>query len=230
MWATRTTLRLVKSYFLGRKVKRVHSIQVGGLQKTCFDSEDDYVKRQDCFDPLANQPVSVTFTTLPPHGPLSMTTEELKHLREAQLSNFSPLGKKYYPLSITNKESDAKLEVKITTLEETKTAPVDEAAPPAGAEVLDWCSKPATKGNLEFPSAILGVLDPPGGTFPYYVLVGRDGRAEKIAPMRSAGSRIDEQMATRLRMSKFPIQSCEGNPIEYETVVIAPIAVRLPHY
>lgn len=229
LWTTRMTLRSVKNYFLGRKVRKVRSAQIGGLQRTCFDSGDDRFERENCFDPATNRPVSVTFADLPPRGPLSHITKELKHLRELELGNFAPLGKKYYPLSIISNELDEKLAVTITTLEELKAIPEDAFAPLAGAQALDWCSKPTAKGTLQFPSGILGELDPPGSMFPYYVLVGRDGRAQKSMPMRSAGPHIDDQMAARLRMSKFPIQSCGGNAIEYETVVPAPVEIRLPN-
>lgn len=122
-------------------------------------------------------------------------------------------------------ELDEKLDLTITTFEQPQSISDDLFVAPADAQVFDWCPNPATSGHREFPAGAVGRMGAPGGNFPYYVLVGRDGRVRKSAPMRSAGPQVDHKMATWLKMSKFPVQSCGGNPIEYETVMVAPMEI-----
>ena len=122
-------------------------------------------------------------------------------------------------------ELDEKLDLTITTFEQPQSISDDLFVASADAQVFDWCPNPATSGHREFPAGAAGRMGAPGGNFPYYVLVGRDGHVRKSAPMRSAGPQVDHKMATWLKMSKFPVQSCGGNPIEYETVMVAPMEI-----
>jgi len=220
LWSTRSHLRFIRNYFLRQKVRRVRTVQVNGMEATCVDSESAYAERQDCFDSTTNQAVSVSFVEKLPYGPNSVWGK-------TELSSFTSLGKKRYPLRIMAKELDEKLDVTITTFEQPGPISEDLFVSPADAQVFDWCPNPTTSGHREFPPGAVGRMDAPGGNFPYYVLVGRDGHVKKSAPMRSAGSVVDHKMATWLQMAKFPVQSCGGTPVEYETVMVAPLEIRL---
>jgi hypothetical protein len=232
LWSTRKTLKSLKNFYPGSapKVKKVYSAQVGGKTQLCVDFGDDSLERQACFEPITNEVVSLHYAAIPPHGPLSITTKELKHLYESELRDFANMAAKRHPLQIVEQDSDEKLEIKIESLTQVKALEENEFVPPAGAAAHDWCSNPIAKGNLEFPFQPILEMDPPGAVFAYYVVVGTDGRVTKWLPARSGGSRVDDQMATRLRMAKFPIFSCGNKPIGYETMFNAPIQIRLPHY
>ena len=218
LWSTRRNLRFIKNYFLRQKVKKVHTVPVNGLQATCIDSESEFSERQDCFDSTNNEAVYVSLVEKLRHGPNTV-------LGKAELTSFTSLGKKRYPLRIIAKELDEKLDVTITRFEELESISEDLFVSPDGAQTFDWCPNPTTSGRLEFPPGAVGQMGAPGGTFPYYVLVGRDGHVKRSAPMRSAGPQVDHKMATWLRMAKFPVHSCTGNPVEYETVMFAPLEI-----
>jgi hypothetical protein len=219
LWSTRRNLRFIKNYFLRQKVKKVRAVQVNGLEATCIDSESRFAERQNCFDPTTNQAISVSFVEKVPYGRNSAWGK-------TELTSFTSLGKKRYPLRIMIRELDEKLDVTITTFEQPESIYEDLFVSPADAQTFDWCPNPITSGHIEFPSGAVGQMDAPGGNFPYYVLVGHDGHVKKSAPMRSAGPQVDHKMATWLQMAKFPIKSCRGNPVEYETVMVAPLEIR----
>ncbi len=221
LWSTRRNLRSIKNYFLRQKVKRVHTLQINGIKATCIDFESEFAERQDCFDSTTNQAVSVSFVWKPPYGGNSAWVK-------AELSSFTSLGKKRYPLRIMAKELDEKLDVMITTFEQPESISEDLFVSPADAQIFDWCPNPSASGHIEFPSGTVGQMAAPGATFPYYVLVGRDGHVKRSAAMRSAGPQVDHKMATWLQMAKFPVRSCGGNPVEYETVMVAPLSIRFP--
>lgn len=218
LWSAQRNLRSIKSYFLRLKVKRVRAVQVNGMEATCVDSEGTSSERQDCFDSSNNLAVSVSFVEKLPFGRNSDCCR-------AELTSFASLGKKRYPLRIITKEFDEKLDATITTFDRPKSISEDLFVSPADAQIFDWCPNPTTSGHIEFPSGAVGRMGAPGGTFPYYVLVGRDGHVKRSAPMRSAGRQVDHKMATWLQMARFPVQSCGGNPVEYETVMVAPLEI-----
>ena len=215
LWNTQRNLRFIKNYFLREKVKRVHTTQVNGMQATCIESEGKFTETQNCFDPNNNLAVHVSFVE-------KWTSSAWG---KSELTSFTSLGRKRYPLRIIRKEFDEQLDVTITTLEEPKSLSEDLFVSPADAQVFDWCPKPTRSGHLEFPPGPVGRMDSPGANFAYYVLVGRDGRVKRSAPMRSAGTPVDHKMATWLKMAKFPVESCGGNPVEYETVMSAPLEI-----
>lgn len=230
LWSTRKTLKSLKNFYPGSvpKVKKVYSARVGGETQLCVNFGDDSLERQACFDPTTQEVVSFHYAAIPPNGPLSIPTKGLKHLDESQLRDFTNIATKRYPLQIVKQDSDEKLEIKIESLTLVKALTENEFVPPAGAVAHDWCSSPVEKGKLELDFQPILEMDPPGAVFAYYVAVGTDGRVTNWAPARSGGSRVDEQMAIRLRMAKFPIASCGNTPIWYETMLFAPIQIRLP--
>lgn len=219
LWSTRRNVRFIKNYFLRLKVKRVRTAQMNGIEATCIDSESEYAERQNCFDSTNNRAVYVSFVEKLPYSPIPV-------IGKTELTSFTSLGKKRYPLRIITKQLDEKVEVTITRFEQPESIPEDLFVSPDSAQTFDWCPDPTTSGRIESPPGTVGRMDAPGANFPYYVLVARDGHVKKSAPMRSAGRLVDEKMAAWLRMAKFPVRSCGGNPVEYETVMIAPLEVR----
>ena len=214
LWSTRRNLRFIKNYFLREKVKRVHSGKANGTEATCIDSDNAFSETQDCFDSTTNLAVYVSFVERLPHS--------LNPVRKAELTRFASLGKKRYPLRVVAKELDEKIEITITTFEQPESTSEDLFVSPPEAQIFDWCPNPTISGRLEFPRGTVGRTDAPGMFF-YDVLVGRDGRVKGSAPMRSAGPQADHKMATWLQMAKFPVRSCGGNPVEYETPIITPL-------
>lgn len=231
-WSVRNALRSAKNFFPGpkSKIRRVYPAQVSGELLTCVDFGDERSQRQACINPTTNQAVSLSFAAIPPQGPLSMTTKELKHLHDLEVSDFVDVGTKRYPTRIHRQEQDEKLEIKIETLKQVMTFAEGEFTPQAGAVAYDWCSSPVAKGTIQIDFQPILELDPPGAVVAYYVVVGTDGRVKKWASSRSGGKYVDERMATRFRDARFPIFSCGSKPIEYETMFNAPILMRLPHY
>ena len=231
LWSIRKSLISAKNFYPGSepKIKKVYAAQVDGKDGLCFEFGDDSVERQACFERATNKVVSFRYVAIPPHGPLSITTKELKHVDESELGNFVDASAKRYPMRIHRQQSDEKLEIKIEALTQGMTFSESEFTPPPNAVAYDWCSSPVAKGALQIDFQPILKLDPPGATFAYYVLVGTDGRVKKWAPSRSGGKFVDERMEIRFREARFPIFSCGSKPIEYETLFDAPIMMRLPH-
>jgi hypothetical protein len=229
LWSVRDALKSVKRYFAeaGKNVSKVRASQSSKNNQYCVDSFDDFSRTQTCFDPATNETVYLDFGLFPSER--AVYSAEIKQMFRLELSDFAAVGEKRFPLHLTRHRLDEKLEIRVETFARVKTfAPGLFAAPP-GAEAHDWCSSPIAAGSLQIDRGSLLKIDPPGSVFAYYVLVGRDGLVEKSVPIRQGGPFVDVRMAERLRMARFPILSCRGNAIEYETVIEAPIRIRFRH-
>jgi len=229
LWSIRRSLISAKNFYPGSepKVKKVHSAQVSGKDGLCVDFGDDSAERKACFERATYEVLSFRYAAIPPHGPLSITTKELKHVHESELGDFVDVSAKRYPMRIHHQEWDEKLEIKIEALTQGMTFSESLFTPPANAVVYDWCSSPVVNGKVQIDFQPILELDPPGAAFAYCVLVGTDGRVKKWAPARSGGKFVDERMKLRFREAMFPIYSCGSKPIEYETVFYAPTLMRL---
>jgi hypothetical protein len=229
LWSVRDALRSIKRYFAeaGKNVSKVRASQSSKNNQYCVDSFDDFSRTQTCFDLATNETVYLDFGLFPSER--AVYSAEVKQMYRLELNDFAALGERRFPLHISRQRLDEKLDIRVETFAKVKTFVAGLFEPPAGTEAHDWCSSPVPAGSLQIDRGSLFKVDPPGSVFAYYVLVGRDGRAEKSVPIREGGSFVDVRMAERLRMARFPILSCGGNPIKYETVVEAPIRVRFRH-
>jgi len=229
LWTVRDTLKSLKRYFAeaGKSVSKVHSARNDRDNQYCVDSYDELSRTQTCFDPATNQSIYLDFGLFPSER--AVYSAEIKQMFKLELSDFITLGEKHFPSHLIRHRLDEKVDIRLEIFAKVMTFADGLFAAPPGTEAHNWCPSPVAAGSLQIDRGTLLKLDPPGSVFAYYVLVGRDGHVEKSVPVREGGSFVDVRMVERLRMAKFPILSCRGDPIEYETVIEAPIKIRFRH-
>jgi len=97
----------------------------------------------------------------------------------------------------------------------------DVFVPPDGTSSRDWCAKPEVAKQPD-PSSItrllVGLLSQKSKGFRgYYFQVASNGSVQKMAALYSDGT-AKEVKKEDVGRENFPIHSCGGKPIEYETV------------
>ncbi len=229
LWSVRDALKSVKRYFTeaGKDVAKVHFAKGSNNDQFCVNSYHNSSQTQSCFDVATNQTAYLDVEMYPSER--AVYSAEIKQMFKLELSDFMTLGERRFPSHLIRQRLDEKLEIKLETFAEVRTFAADLFTPSSGTEARDWCSDPVSDGSIQIAEEPLYKVDPPGSVFAYYVVVGRDGHVVKSVPIRQGGPFVDVRMAQRLRMAKFPILSCGGRPIEYETVIQAPIRIRLRH-
>jgi hypothetical protein len=231
LWSVRKSIVSSKYFISGLepKVKRVYSAP-DGKNQACVDSSTQFVRRQTCFDLATHKAVSFNANAMSSDSVSMSPVRELKNLSVIELGDFVDMSAKRYPLRIHRQEMDEKIDLKIEKLEQVKSFGDGVFTLTPGANELEWCSKPETKGAIDKPHTVPRVtMEAPGNRFAYYVLVGSDGRVEKWAPLRSGGSFLDDWMKDWLKDARFPVSVCGGKSIEYETVVSPPTHIHFRH-
>jgi hypothetical protein len=226
LWEVRRRVRSVqRAFFWGDKpkVSRVFSAKEGGEQRTCIDSGSELKVMETCFDPRTGEAVS---SSLKPNKWNNYPPELIDTIKDDtyDFRDFATLSNKRYPRQIKIHEFDLGLEIEVVILEQVNRFDDDIFVPPDHASESDWCAKPdTTHDSRDWNDMPQITMRPPGGYFSYYVLVGRDGRFHKFAPLRSAGKQFDGRVEEWVRGARFGTESCAGKPIEWELVFTPPI-------
>lgn len=179
------------------------------VANNCEDESDRLSIRQACFDPATHEIVS--FTIRDSIGsPINNGA--------VSLNDFKSIGANRYPGHLTRKSVWDSIDVSVDSL--TLEGKFDENTfvPPVNAVTRDWCVAPQETAPSNYQMSRRTIIE--GVLLVYYVLVGPDGRAKNVVflndPLNSARS-----MALASAKGKpYPVHTCGGKPIEYETIVI----------
>jgi hypothetical protein len=199
------------------KASRVYNSTVGTEARTCVDVESEKaIFRQICFDPVSNAVVSIHVTAQPPKGtPKGVAFEN-------DLSDFVNFGPFRYPHHILKKFVNETIEATVETSTPVEAFADSVFTPPDKAEVRDWCASPAHEGQPAKLSASKYPTDfwlRTQSITATYFLVGTDGRIKKKALLHSSGSAdLDALSDLPFENGKRSVRTCNGKPIEYETV------------
>ncbi len=192
------------------KVGKVTSEQLNGEQVTCFDSKRGVVEERTCFDSPRNQIVDASY-----RGQTGWTAS-----LDGERSDFVAVGDRRYPRHFVSHYFDENMDIRITTLAVATDFPEGVFTPQLGAAVSDWCAAPVEKGETS-PGFGRIILHEPA-LVAYDLLIARDGKVEKSAPLRPADPNEDTQLNTWFREARFPKKFCGANPIEYERLFYLP--------
>ena len=192
------------------QVSKIYRSAVAGENLVCFEFAEPSKGRTECLDSVSDLLVSVDHNAR--HGGNALGLVE---------DRFISLGAVNYPGHMLSTVEDESLEVHIEKLEPVTRFADDVFVPPDSASSRDWCAKPEVAKQPD-PSSIsrllMGLLSQKSKGFRgYYVQVASNGRVEKMAALYSDGTatEVDKEDVGR---ENFPIHSCGGKPIEYETV------------
>lgn len=233
LWRVRRTVRSIHRFFFGgdkAKVRRVYSATGAGKMLICFDAplSNEDQKSRTCFDPSTLKAVSLSLKTEPPPlswpGPTRAAVADSEV--QAEFSDFTDVGEKRYPRHINLREFGDAVEVRVDVLDRVAEFGSNVFVPSPESVARDWCSEPVTKGIRSYPLVPPVTMSPPLRLIAYYVLVGRGGRVEKSAPLHPAIKGVDSQVESWLASVRYPVDLCNGKPIEYEIVIQPPLHIQ----
>lgn len=197
------------------QVTKIYASGGAGGNLVCFDFAEPSKGRTECLDSRMGRLVSVEHNAK--HGKTTIGLVE---------DRFMSLGPINFPGHMLSTIDDESLEVSVEKFESVTHFADEVFVPPAGASSRDWCAKPEVAKQLDpdlFPRLLSGGLfsPEPKGFRGYYFQVGSDGSVERFAEIYSDGT---ARRTTRgdPSLGRFPIHSCGGKPIEYETFFIVP--------
>jgi hypothetical protein len=134
---------------------------------------------------------------------------------------FMSVGAVNYPGHILSTIDHESLEISVDKLETVARFADEVFVPPAGASSRDWCANPDGVRPLDrnlFAKLTVGfaLSHVPKGFRGYYAQVGANGRVEQAAEIYADGT-ARRSVDRDLNGARFPVHSCAGKPIEYET-------------
>ena len=131
------------------------------------------------------------------------------------------VGTVNYPGHMLSTIDHESLEIRVDKLETVARFADELFVPPAVASSRDWCANPdgvtPLDRNLFAKLTVAFALSHvPKGFRGYYAQVGANGRVEEAAEIYADGT-ARRSGDRDLNGARFPIHSCAGKPIEYET-------------
>ncbi|MGH9757643.1 MAG: hypothetical protein ACRD4M_07885, partial [Candidatus Acidiferrales bacterium] len=145
---------------------------------------------------------------------------------------------------LTSHRLDEIVDIRIQTLTQVQAFANDVFAPLPQAAVRDWCAgillrQPDLNGDdtlvMDPPSSARGlsqslvlytvsglpkvILPAPGELLAYYVLIGKDGAAQSVVPLRANDPFSQDKIDTIFHSVRFQVENCAGKPVLYDRVV-----------
>lgn len=199
-------------------VRKVFIKQDGGQNVICAQLDSPRKGQTECVTRDAGNLVSIE-----DEGeviPSNLTEDE-----------FASFGDRWYPAHMLSTIEGERLEIHLDKLETVSRFADGVFVPPTGATAHDSCAQPAVS-NQSGPSLLQWLamhLGPDAtGLQGYYVEVAANGRISRFAKIYQDGS-SQEIPAKILRDVRFPVHSCAGTPISYETNTTMYLVPRSTH-
>jgi hypothetical protein len=189
-----------------RRVLSIRLANGNGPSHFCVRTESGDYDENFCFDAASREIVSLD---APPRDDYWWKRSE-----------FVSLGECRYPGHVVHHDQGETLEMRVKMLQQVTAFSESVLTPPPGAIVRDWCSNPKKSGKWADPESPKLSATNTNIAPQYYVLVGRDGRAEKSAPVVSGTASIDAVVERWIQSAKFAVSRCGDKPIEYEEIIV----------
>jgi hypothetical protein len=180
--------------------------------RTCVNRQTELFESRICVNSATGELRSIDQGT---------NTYDLSSLREHfEFSDYEPFAKIVFPRKLTFHGWDSRtIDVHIDKLLTVASLPADEFAAPAGAEREHYCEKPETRGELR-PStgnAIpIGLSDT---EVDMYFRVSPIGGVRYGQVVYSNNPLKNEEILNWFIGTHFPVRTCIGEPVGYETIV-----------
>ncbi|MCU1296429.1 MAG: hypothetical protein JWO91_707 [Acidobacteriaceae bacterium] len=196
------------------KIRKVESEQINGAADVCISIElGRYGIGKLCVDSSTYAPAM-----LETGYDLRSLSAALEHY---EFSDYQPFQGKLFPRKFSFRSTNSQdIEVQVGKLIATQSFDENEFTPPMDSETLPFCEAPDSKGELR-PS--LGNVIPMFGfedlAIAMYFQVSEQGGVQNADVVYSNNPLKNREILKSFVGTHFPIQSCVGVPIPYETVI-----------
>ncbi|MGA8298840.1 MAG: hypothetical protein WCB53_04925 [Terriglobales bacterium] len=195
------------------KVQRVQSEQTGGTELTCVLTQVAHGHVKLCVDAATGKPFSID------RGADAGTESAMRE--HFEFADFQPFEGRAFPHKFSFRGWDSRtIEVQVQRLVRVHAFAADEFTPPKGATPEAFCEEPQTTGELN-PSS--------GGTIPIgfrnieealYFRVNPSGGVRYAQALYSSAPLQSKEIISWFIGTRFPVESCAGNPVPYEMVIL----------
>jgi len=179
---------------------------------TCVLAQARWAESRICVNAATGEPFSIT---------RGVDAYHLEHARErSEYADYEPFEGRAFPRKLTFRGWDSRIvEVQITKLVRAQSFSADEFIPPTGATRTHYCESPDATGELR-PST--------GSTIPFgfsdvevdmYFQVTPVGGVRYAQVVYSSDPLKNKEILNWFTGTHFPIETCSGTPIAYETFV-----------
>jgi hypothetical protein len=200
------------------RVRTVERVEGSPNNEVCVEANYNVVGRERfCFNSAANEILSIKAGDPDGKAPMRDVRREL--------GDFFQLGAIRFPRHLFYDDAGEQLDVLIKSLDQAPNFSESTFIPPSTAAERDGCSNPTQSDATAWLHRPTMTLNKSVAVPAYAVLVGRDGRVEKVSPAVSGGDGFDRTMGNFLHTAPFPIKFCGGRPIQYEEIVFPAILV-----
>jgi hypothetical protein len=214
IWELQQLVRVSSAYRLGSRAK-VHGIATEhpkGHDLTCVLTQTDLTDSRICVDNSTGNPFSIDRGT---------DVSRLENAREhSEFTDYQPFGEHSFPHKLTFRgwNSDF-IEVQIQKVIAAQRFPSDEFVPPTGSKRTPFCESPESKGEI-MPSTEntipIGFKDIEVDMF---FQVSPEGGVRDAQVVYSSDPLHNREILNWFVGTHFPIRTCSGLPIEYETLI-----------
>jgi hypothetical protein len=178
----------------------------------CVSVERDLTKAKVCVNSGTSLPVSIDKRVDAPG--LELLQEHY------EFADYQGFGSKQFPRTLSFRGWNSRaIQVQIDKLITVESFPADEFVPPAGATRMQFCETSETTGEVR-PStgnAIpIGLRDT---EVAMYFQVSPLGGVKNAEVVSSTNPVMNKEILNWFVGTHFPVRSCAGQPIEYETIV-----------
>jgi hypothetical protein len=144
-----------------------------------------------------------------------------------QASTFFDFGPVRYPADVILSVEDEQLEIKVQKLNQVTRFADDVFSLPASASEFVWCAHPQMEGGADPGQGLMLMISLLGrtkGFHAFYFKVGADGTIEEIDEIHRDG-KSRRWLVRGIDQQRLSVRTCEGKPVEYESVPAAWVPV-----
>lgn len=191
------------------KIGKIYAGTYGSENVVCMEARGSDNGRTFCLDATTHTLASETFKLKA--GNLGISSE---------FDNFFNFGHRSYPGHLRSKVANEMLEIRVQRMSPVLNFTDSTFSLPDRAASFTWCGQMQEERDSYSPNLphLAAVLAPPGATgfHGFYFEVASNGKVEKIIELHPDGSA--RQAAVKNFKHRYPIRTCSGTPVEYESV------------
>lgn len=137
-----------------------------------------------------------------------------------EFGDYQAFGGKQFPRSLRFEGWNAKsINAQVDNLIKVESFPPDEFVPPVGSTRMNFCEAPEKKGDVQPYIGDAAVLRLRDTEIAMYFQVGPGGAVRSAEVVYSTNPVMNNEILNWFVGTHFPEKSCNGQAIEYETIV-----------
>lgn len=194
------------------KPQRVQPEQAEGAALSCVLAQSYMGQRKLCVNAATGVPVSIDE---------GFDVHSLESLREhTDFADYEPFEGRTYPRKLTfHGWGSRSIEVRVQKLIRVQTFAADEFTAPKGATRSHFCESPEVSGSVNASSGNTVPIGFRNIEVDMYFQVTPAGAVRNAQVVYSSDPIHDKEVLSWFVGTHFPIRTCSGTPVSYETMV-----------